>query len=190
MKQPHPCWKGWGPCLTPSAHQWWKRTLTCLAHHPVCLLLRQPCSAYKITSFTFITAKYPVQMVLSAEANKEHISAVYPIFFTSTFRMCDVQGHTTHTQKPTLHRVKHQQCPRVFPVRADIKEGFIGIGCLIKEKTDFSKHPVNARKREEWKGNERSNLERRTEKQETLAPGRELTTVSALPSSIEDVCFY
>lgn len=132
----------------------------------------------------------PVQMVLSAEANKEHISAVYPIFFTSTFRMCDVQGHTTHTQKPTLHRVKHQQCPRVLPVHADIKEGFIGIGCLIKEKTDFSKHPVNARKREEWKGNERSNLERRTEKQETLAPGRELTTVSALPSSIEDVCFY
>lgn len=104
--------------------------------------------------------------------------------------LADVQGHTTHTQKPTLHRVKHQQHPHVLPVHADIKKGFIGIGCLIKEKTDFSKHPVNARKREEWKGNERNNLERRTEKQETLAPGRELTTVLALSSSIEDVCFY
>lgn len=141
----------------------------------------------KITSFTFRTAKHPVQTApLSAGAGKGFISAVHPIFSTSA----DVPGHTTLTQKPELHWVKHQQRPHVLPVHADTKEGFIGISGLIKEKTDFSKHPVNARKREEWKGNERSNLERRTEKQETLAPGRELTTVLALPSSIEDVCFY
>lgn len=53
---------------------------------------------------------------------------------------------------------------------------------------DFSEHPVNAGKREEWKRNGRSNLERRKEKQ-TLAQRRELTTLLALPSSIEDVCF-
>lgn len=127
---------------------------------------------------------------LSAEANKDCISAVQPIFFTSTFRMCfsaDVQGHTTHTQKPAPGQTPAMSpCPSC-PCRYQGR--FYRIGCLIKEKTGFSKHPVNARKREEWKGNERNNLERRTEKQETLAPGGKLTTVLALPSSIEDVCF-
>lgn len=47
-----------------------------LPSSPPRLLLRQSCSDYEITSFTFITAKYPVQMVRSAEANKEYISAV------------------------------------------------------------------------------------------------------------------
>lgn len=69
-------------------------------------------------------------------------------------------------------------------------KGFTGTGCCMKGKTDFSKHPLSAGKREEWKGNGRSNLERRKEKREALAQRRAFTTPSAMPSSIEDVCFY
>lgn len=83
--------------------------------------------------------------------------------------MCQDTPHTLRSQCCTGSNTSN--VPVSFLSMQIIREGFIGIGCLIKEKTDFSKHPVNARKREEWKGNERNNLERRTEKKETLAPG-------------------
>lgn len=39
--------------LLPVMDEWWMRTLICPPHHLICLLLRQPGSAYEVTSFTF-----------------------------------------------------------------------------------------------------------------------------------------
>lgn len=55
--------------------------------------------------------------------------------------------------QPTLLLVQHQQRRRALPARAVINEkGFRGTTCHVKEKTDFSEHPVNAGKKER-KGN-------------------------------------
>lgn len=106
------------------------------------------------------------------------------IFLAPTFKTCfstDIWGHTMRTQPANA---APGSTPAMSPCPScACSYQLEGVYRHVKEKTDFSEHPVNAGKKEQ-KGNWRSNLGRRREKQETMAQRRELTTPSALPLSI------